>query len=97
MAKMRVYELAKELGVESKVLITRAKTAGITEAKSHQSTLEDDAVATLKAAFTGGEAPKASSKKPKTVIRRRRKVGEEDDGSDAEDSPAVAAESATTS
>ena len=40
MAKKRVYELAKDLGMESKDLIARLEILGIT-VKSHASTLEE--------------------------------------------------------
>ena len=40
MTKKRVYELAKELGLENRELMTRMEKLGIT-AKSHSSTLED--------------------------------------------------------
>ena len=89
MAKMRVYELARELGVESKVILAKAKSAGIDSAKSHQSTLAGDDVATLRSAFNGGEAPTkvaaaAAVKKPKTIIRRRKKTTDQDDGDSVE-------------
>ena len=40
MSKMKVYELAKEMGMESKDLLTVLKNKGI-EVKSHMSVLED--------------------------------------------------------
>ena len=40
MSKTRVYELAKELGMENKELITRLEKLGIA-VKSHSSTLEE--------------------------------------------------------
>ena len=41
MTKKRVYELAKELGMENKELIARLEKIGIA-VKSHSSTLEDE-------------------------------------------------------
>ena len=43
MAKMKVYELAKEMGMESKELLAVMKNKGI-EVKSHMSVLEDEQV-----------------------------------------------------
>jgi translation initiation factor IF-2 len=40
MAKMRVYELAKELGVENKVVITKAQELGIAGVRSHSNSLD---------------------------------------------------------
>ena len=66
MAKMKVYELAKEMGVESKDLLTTLKNKGI-EVKSHMSVLEDGQVEDIKNAMKApgksAEAPMASEKK----------------------------------
>jgi translation initiation factor IF-2 len=43
MSKTRVYELAKEFGIENKEFIAKLKTLGIA-VKSHSSTLEDSEV-----------------------------------------------------
>ncbi len=50
MAKMKVYELAKELDKQSKEILTFLGDKGV-EAKSHMSTIEDDAVKMVKEAF----------------------------------------------
>ncbi|MDD2221630.1 MAG: translation initiation factor IF-2 N-terminal domain-containing protein, partial [Clostridia bacterium] len=47
MVKMKVYELAKELGVESKDVIRIMKKYGY-EAKSHMSTIEDSILEKVK-------------------------------------------------
>ena len=49
MAKQKVYELAKELGVSSKDLLTLCEQHHI-EVKNHMSTLEDAQVETLSGA-----------------------------------------------
>ena len=82
MAKMRVYELARELGIESKQLVTRVKNAGF-KISSHQSSLTaEDAervrdlvksgAATMPPASKAAEEPVIPKKS--TVVRRRRKV-----------------------
>jgi translation initiation factor IF-2 len=73
MAKIRVYELARDLGIESKALVTKAKTLGISVA-SHQSTLSSADVESLKSNL--GKAGATAVAKSPTVIRRRRKVVE---------------------
>ena len=47
MGKLKVHELAKELGMESKELITKAKEIGI-EVTSHLSSLEEEQVNKIK-------------------------------------------------
>jgi translation initiation factor IF-2 len=78
MSKLRVYELARELNVESKVMVTRLKEIGI-DVASHQSTLTDSDVEKARKTLTGASASPAESKakSPKVVIRRRRGADEE--------------------
>ena len=42
MAKLRIYELARELGVENKLILERAKSLGLTGKTSHSNSLEPD-------------------------------------------------------
>ena len=50
MTKIRVHELAKELGMENKVLMDVLKKKEV-DVKSHMSTLEDDVVASIRSAY----------------------------------------------
>jgi translation initiation factor IF-2 len=61
-AKVRVYELAKELGVESKVVMTKLQELG-EFVRSASSTVEPPVVRKLKEAFPAGEAPAKPAKK----------------------------------
>jgi len=73
MAKIRVYELARELNMTNKVLIEKMSEMGIA-VKSHMSSLEDEAVDQIKGAVFGKPAEKVEETRIKpTVIRRRRK------------------------
>ncbi|NLY92252.1 MAG: translation initiation factor IF-2 [Firmicutes bacterium] len=64
MAKMRVYELSKELGIQSKDLLIILNEMGA-RAKNHMSTVEDEYVAKVRASFnTGGLAPKQKKPSP---------------------------------
>ncbi len=56
MGKIRVYELAKDLGVSSKVLLDRMQQMGL-PAKSYMGTLEDEETRRLKEAFMKKEQP----------------------------------------
>ncbi|HZD71372.1 MAG TPA: translation initiation factor IF-2 N-terminal domain-containing protein, partial [Actinomycetes bacterium] len=53
MSNPRVYELAKELGVPSKDLLSRLTSMGV-EAKSHASTISPDVADKLRSAIRGG-------------------------------------------
>ncbi len=72
MAKTRVYELARELNIESKQLVARIKNAGI-EINSHQSTLTPGQVDDIRKLIAGEQVDIAKPKK-RVVIRRRKKV-----------------------
>lgn len=73
MAKVRVYELARELNMESKALVGTLVDAGI-DVKNYMSTLDEDAVERAKGIVSGKEAEVIEEKRIKpTVIRRRKK------------------------
>ena len=63
MAKMKVHELAKELDIQSKDVITFLGEKGI-EVKAAQSSIEDDAIEMVKKKF-GKAAPKTEAPKQK--------------------------------
>lgn len=73
MSKTRVYELAKELGIENRELITRLEKIGIA-VKSHSSTLEDADVERVRREFTLGEPSEIVEERIKTTVIRRRAV-----------------------
>ncbi|MCD8046078.1 MAG: translation initiation factor IF-2 N-terminal domain-containing protein, partial [Clostridiales bacterium] len=65
MAKMRVYELAKELDVSNKEIIDFLSGQKI-EAKSHSSSLEDDAVSVVRNHFRKKEDAPAAAPETKS-------------------------------
>ena len=66
MAKMRVYELSKELGIQSKDLLIILNEMGA-NVKNHMSTLDDEYVTKVRASFnTGGGSPAPKQKKTST-------------------------------
>jgi translation initiation factor IF-2 len=75
MSKTRVYELAREFGIESKEFITKIEQLGIA-VKSHSSTLSDDDVDRIRRELTLGEHKVVEERVKSTVIRRRRIVEE---------------------
>jgi translation initiation factor IF-2 len=73
MSKKRVYELAKELGIENKELIARLEKLGVT-VKSHSSSLEDSDVERLKRDLHAAEPHEVEEKRIKSTVIRRRAV-----------------------
>jgi translation initiation factor IF-2 len=74
MSKVRVYELAKELNVESKELVEKLKAGGL-NIKNYMSTLDEELVKRAKDIVRGVTSEVIEEKRIKpTVIRRRKKV-----------------------
>ena len=57
MSRIRLYEIAKELGKESKEVVARARELGL-EVKSHSSSVEEEAGQRIKASFATKEVAK---------------------------------------
>jgi len=76
MSKIRVHELAKKMGIDSKDLIDQLSRAGV-DAKSHASVLEDSDIQKLESAKAASQAPSAADVKvdeqriSSGLIRRR--------------------------
>ncbi|WP_049494959.1 translation initiation factor IF-2 [Streptococcus mitis] len=88
MSKKRLYEIAKELGKESKEVVARAKELGL-DVKSHSSSVEEAAAAKIAASFKSAAAPKAEAK-PVTPKASAEKKAEKSEPA----KPAVAKEGA---
>ncbi len=87
MAKIRVYELARELNMTNKVLLDKIKGMNI-EVRSHMSSLDDKAVRKIRTTLLGKKAEKVSEQRVQsTVIRRRRKKVREKEAAPAETVP----------
>ena len=72
MSKKRLYEIAKELGKESKEVVARAKELGL-DVKSHSSSVEAAAAEQIAASFKSEPAPKAEAKPatPKASVEKK--------------------------
>jgi len=68
MAKKRVYELAKELGIAAKELLTRLQKAGL-EKSGNFSTLEDDEIVAIHKLFNPKAAKGAAAKAEPAPVR----------------------------
>ena len=79
MSKTRVYELAKEMNVASKVIIEKAKEVGISY-NSHMSTMEEAEISKIKGAWNSKPAakpaPKAEKKEAKPAPKQEVKKAE---------------------
>ena len=79
MSKTRVYELAKEMNVASKVIIEKAKEVGISY-NSHMSTMEESEISKIKGAWNSKPAakpaPKAEKKEAKPAPKQETKKAE---------------------
>ena len=76
MAKVRVYELARDLNLDSKQLVEKLKAGGL-DVKNYMSTLDEDAVAKARDVVAGRVSEVVEEKRIKpTVIRRRKKIVE---------------------
>ena len=76
MSKKRLYEIAKELGKESKEVVARAKELGL-DVKSHSSSVEEAVAAKIAASFKSA-APKVEAKpaEPKASTEKKAEKSE---------------------
>ena len=78
MAKIRVYELARELKIESKKLVEDLNAAGL-DIKNYMSTLDEETVSKARKVVSGAVSEVVVEKRVKPrVIRRRKKVVQPD-------------------
>jgi translation initiation factor IF-2 len=92
MAKKRVYELAKDLGLSNKEMVDWLR-AHEYDVKSHSSSLEDDQALAVVEKFKGEKGPKVEPPKPSGsgVVLRRKKA---DTAAEHEHAAALAAQQA---
>ena len=82
---MRVYEIAKEVGIPNKDLITKIRALGL-EVNNHMSSLDADDVARIKRSLEkekGTAAPQQTSKLSSGTVLRRRSSGDKDSDDDS--------------
>ncbi|MGE5838691.1 MAG: translation initiation factor IF-2, partial [Deltaproteobacteria bacterium] len=94
MAKVRVYELAKELNMDSKELVEKLKAGGI-PVKNYMSTLDEQVVVKAREAALGVISEVIEEKRIRpTVIRRRKKTVTVEAEKVSEEMPGPVAEAA---
>jgi len=72
MAKIRIYELARDLNMTNKVLLEKIRDMDI-QAKSHMSSLDDETIDRIKKELRGGPKKEIVETRVKSTIIRRRK------------------------
>lgn len=88
MSKKILYEIAKELGKESKEVVARAKELGL-DVKSHSSSVEEAVAAKIAASFKPAAAPKVEAKPAAPKVSAEKKAEKSEPAK-----PAVAKEEA---
>lgn len=88
MSKKRLYEIAKELGKESKEVVARAKELGL-DVKSHSSSVEEAVAAKIATSFKPAAAPKVEAKPAAPKVSAEKKAEKSEPAK-----PAVAKEEA---
>ncbi|CVM88453.1 translation initiation factor IF-2 [Streptococcus pneumoniae] len=88
MSKKRLYEIAKELGKESKEVVARAKELGL-DVKSHSSSVEEAVAAKIAASFKPAAALKVEAKPAAPKVSAEKKTEKSEPAK-----PAVAKEEA---
>lgn len=72
LGKIKIYELAKKLGLTSKEIIEKATKLGI-DVKNHMSSVEDDNVSKIEESFKGGSKKEVESKASDKTAKERTK------------------------
>src|SRR6056297_1444998 len=79
MAKLRVYELARELNMTNKALLAKLQDMDV-DVKNHMSTIADETISNLKSELYGGAKKEtvyeAKRVKPNVIRRRRKRAAE---------------------
>src|SRR5262245_59601480 len=79
MSKVRVYEVAKQLNMDQKTLVTLFQSMGIGDVRNHMSAVEQDVVERVKRHLERQKAPEVIEERIRpTVVKRRARTGEID-------------------
>src|SRR5215207_3757736 len=85
MSKVRVYEVAKQLNMDQKTLVTIFQSMGIGDVRNHMSAVETDVVERVKRHLERQKTPEVVEEKIRPTVRIRRR------GQAEAESPASAA------
>ena len=74
MSKVRINDLARELEVKSKAILDVLTLVGVTEKKTHSSSLEDHEADKVRAHFRGSAEAPAQLSKPNRPMRGEEEI-----------------------
>ena len=78
MAKVKIHEIAKKIGVNSKEVLEKAMELGL-DVKSHMSSVEEDEAKKIESKFSGVKKEVKEKKEEPVIIRRAVIVSEENE------------------
>jgi translation initiation factor IF-2 len=87
MTKMRVYEVARDLGMENKALVALLQSVGVTEAKNHMSAIAPEAVERVKRYLEKQKTPSVVEERIRPTVVKRRAIGKPEASSPTASAP----------
>jgi len=89
--KMRVYEVARDLGMDNKALVALLQSVGVTDAKNHMSAIAPEAIERVKRHLEKQKAPSVVEERIRpTVVKRKSAIKPEGSASMQPPAPSVA-------
>ncbi|MGC4086419.1 MAG: translation initiation factor IF-2 [Polyangiaceae bacterium] len=95
--KMRVYEVARDLGMDNKALVALLQSVGVTEAKNHMSAIAPEAIDRVKRHLEKQKSPSVVEERIRPTVVKRRAAAKPETSSVAPSQPSVAPPSAPVS
>jgi translation initiation factor IF-2 len=91
-SKLRVYEVARDLGMDNKELVTLLQSIGFSEIKNHMSVVPSEAIDRAKRQLERKNEPNkvVEERIRPTVVKRRTAAKRPEEGAGAESAPAIA-------
>src|ERR1700735_5512611 len=80
MSKQRVYEIAKQLNMDQKALVSLFQSMGVGDVRNHMSAVESDVVERVKRHLERQKAPEVVEERIRPTVVKRRARGPEGDG-----------------
>src|ERR1700722_7484563 len=78
MSKQRVYEIAKQLNMDQKVLVSLFQSMGLGDVRNHMSAVESDVVERVKRHLERKKTPDVVEERIRpTVVKRQRRASED--------------------
>ncbi|HKQ68011.1 MAG TPA: translation initiation factor IF-2 N-terminal domain-containing protein, partial [Polyangiaceae bacterium] len=79
MSKVRIYEVAKELGMEQKALVTLFQSMGIGDVRNHMSSVDRELVERVRRQIEKQKSPSIVEERIRPGVMKRRAVGQKAD------------------